>query len=361
MDNNKDSKHNYIVNREKNYIQENQKYPSHLIFGECGNNNDIFISIVIPTYKRPELLEYAIESAIRQECVEFKYEIIVVDNEPVFDCETDTEKLLKNYQMMNNIKYYKNEKNLGMGGNWNRCFELAQGEWVSILHDDDMLMPQYLKRVSFFLKKRKADCYCTAKNNVYNNYAIDEQEDKREVKNRFKSIMKDKLIKRTNKDVFFSDSNIYGPPTAGTLINRKKFIEFGGFDTDSITTDFYFFIDFSREHKICKTVEELGYYRYFENATYKKEVLKAFIESENKAFENLKNEKWFYRLWERIFYEAYKSDNLLRKIELQKEAERKETRDYLCQAFPDVSLELTTKVKFIRFFRKWYYRLTLFF
>ena len=85
MDNNKDSKHNYIVNREKNYIQENQKYPSHLIFGECGNNNDIFISIVIPTYKRPELLEYAIESAIRQECVEFKYEIIVVDNEPVFD------------------------------------------------------------------------------------------------------------------------------------------------------------------------------------------------------------------------------------------------------------------------------------
>ena len=306
-------------------------------------------------------MEYALESAINQEDVGFKYEIVIVDNEAIFDYETDTERLLKSYQRFDNIKYYKNEKNLGMGGNWNRCFELAQGEWVSILHDDDMLSPQYLKRISFFLKSRKADCYCTAKKKIYNDYAIDGQEDKREVKNRFKSIMKDKLIKRTNKDVFFSNSNIYGPPTAGTLINRKKFIEFGGFDTDSITTDFYFFMDFSREHKIYITVEELGYYRYFENATYKKEVLKAFIESEIKAFENLKNESWFYGLWERFFYKAYKIDNLLRKIELQKEDERKETRDYLCQVFPDVSLELTTKVKFIRFFRKWYYRLTLFF
>lgn len=51
--------------------------------------------------------------------------------------------------------------------------------------------------------------------------------------NRFK-------IKRTNKDVFFANSNIYIASIVGNLINRKQFIEFGGFDTDSITTDFYF-------------------------------------------------------------------------------------------------------------------------
>lgn len=62
MDNNKDFKHSYIVNREKNYIQENQNYPSRLIFGKSNSKDN----------------------------VGFEYEIVIVDNEAIFDYETDT-------------------------------------------------------------------------------------------------------------------------------------------------------------------------------------------------------------------------------------------------------------------------------
>ena len=34
------------------------------------------------------------------------------------------------------MKYYKNEKNIGMYGNWNRCIELSNGEYLTILNDD---------------------------------------------------------------------------------------------------------------------------------------------------------------------------------------------------------------------------------
>jgi len=41
------------------------------------------------------------------------------------------------------VSYHRNEKNLGIGGNWNRCLELAKTEFVTLLHADDVLLPSY--------------------------------------------------------------------------------------------------------------------------------------------------------------------------------------------------------------------------
>lgn len=97
-------------------------------------------TIAIPTFNRVTTLEVAIESAINQDYD--NYNIIVVDNNPERD--NDTEIFMKRYKNNPIVSYYKNTENIGLFGNWNRCFELATGEWVSLLHDDDYYFPNYL-------------------------------------------------------------------------------------------------------------------------------------------------------------------------------------------------------------------------
>ena len=42
------------------------------------------------------------------------------------------------------ISYHKNETNLGMVPNWNRQFELAETDLLTLLHQDDCLLPNYV-------------------------------------------------------------------------------------------------------------------------------------------------------------------------------------------------------------------------
>ena len=100
------------------------------------------ITIAIPTYKRPNLLLEAISSAINQE-TSVKYDIIVVDNNPGRGDET--EQLMEKFRDSLLVSYYKNSSNLGMVGNWNQLFSIAKGQWVAMLHDDDLLYPNYIK------------------------------------------------------------------------------------------------------------------------------------------------------------------------------------------------------------------------
>jgi hypothetical protein len=43
---------------------------------------------------------------------------------------------------------YKNEFNIGLYGNWNKCLTLAKGKWITILNDDDLLENNFLTEVS---------------------------------------------------------------------------------------------------------------------------------------------------------------------------------------------------------------------
>ena len=117
------------------------KYKSNLIYGN-EEKRDYEVSIVIPTYKRSTLLKQALDSALCQER-EINYNIIVLDNYAEGDEETD--KLMKHYcKEHENIVYYRNEINLDIVGNWNRGIELCMGSWMCMLHDDDLLKPEFL-------------------------------------------------------------------------------------------------------------------------------------------------------------------------------------------------------------------------
>jgi len=93
------------------------------------------LSIAIPVFERKEFFLEAILSVLNQT---IKCDIIVVDNNSSHDF---FEKTCQHY----GIKYFKNDSNIGMFPNWNKCFELANTDYVMILGDDDILDEKYVE------------------------------------------------------------------------------------------------------------------------------------------------------------------------------------------------------------------------
>jgi glycosyltransferase involved in cell wall biosynthesis len=95
------------------------------------------VSIIIPTYNRAALLKKALESARKQTYPNI--EIIVVN-----DGSTDnTEEALASYR--DDIIYIKQE-NQGLPTTKNVGLSRASGEFIAILDDDDLFLPEKIER-----------------------------------------------------------------------------------------------------------------------------------------------------------------------------------------------------------------------
>ena len=100
------------------------------------------ISICVPTYNGAPYLEACLDSVLNQTYEDI--EVLAVD-----DGSTDvTFEILKRYAARDErIRLVRNENNLGLVGNWNRCIELAQGEWIKFVFQDDLIAPHCLERL----------------------------------------------------------------------------------------------------------------------------------------------------------------------------------------------------------------------
>lgn len=100
------------------------------------------ISILIPTYQRPELLGQAVASCLEQTYGEI--EIVVSD-----DSRDDlSEQALRRFAPDGRIRYFRNDPSLGQAGNVNRVFALARGDRSVLLHDDDLLLPRAVEHLA---------------------------------------------------------------------------------------------------------------------------------------------------------------------------------------------------------------------
>ncbi len=110
------------------------------------------VTIAIPAYKSAFLAE-AVRSAIHQDYTDI--EVIVVD-----DCSPEDIVGIVCGFADPRIIYTRNAENLGKRSivhNWNRCLELASGEYFVLLCDDDLLRPNM---VSSMLALAKAHPEC---------------------------------------------------------------------------------------------------------------------------------------------------------------------------------------------------------
>ena len=96
-------------------------------------------TVAIPVYNRIGLVGQAVDSALAQDIDDM--EILIVDN-----CSTDgTWELLQKYQDPR-IRLIQNEINIGLFPNFNRCLELAKGEYLRFLCSDDLLVENCLSK-----------------------------------------------------------------------------------------------------------------------------------------------------------------------------------------------------------------------
>ncbi|MFE5324103.1 glycosyltransferase [Paenibacillus sp. NPDC056579] len=105
------------------------------------------VSVMIPTYNRPHYFELALKSVLDQ--TYNNIEIIICDD----STNDETFKVIQPYLLQySNIRYYKNEQNLGQFKNDLKCMELANGEYVNFLMDDDLFAYNKIERMmSYFL------------------------------------------------------------------------------------------------------------------------------------------------------------------------------------------------------------------
>jgi hypothetical protein len=113
-----------------------------------SDNAGYALTIAVPTFKRPALLEQTLRSIAALKFAA-TVEVIVVDNDPDGD---DAQAV----QLMSDLiagpyRYYRNCQNVGMFGNWNQCLFQAQGKYLTILHDDDLLCANFAAAVDKLL------------------------------------------------------------------------------------------------------------------------------------------------------------------------------------------------------------------
>jgi glycosyltransferase involved in cell wall biosynthesis len=102
------------------------------------------ISVCVPTYNNAATLARCLRSVLDQDGVDF--EIVVVDDASSDDCVAIAATMLRPGDRL-----IRNESRLGLGGNHNKCIELARGTCIQFVHGDDWLLPRALQQlVPFF-------------------------------------------------------------------------------------------------------------------------------------------------------------------------------------------------------------------
>lgn len=100
------------------------------------------VSVTIPCYNHAAFLGRAIQSILDQSHPDF--DVLVVDDAS----SDDSFEVARGFEHDPRVRCLRNESNLGLAGNWNRCLELARGPLVMVMASDDGLDPDYLGRVS---------------------------------------------------------------------------------------------------------------------------------------------------------------------------------------------------------------------
>jgi glycosyltransferase involved in cell wall biosynthesis len=115
------------------------------------------VSVCVPTYNCGRFLPDCIESVLDQSLEEF--ELVITDD----DSNDETENLVTEYLRLDSrIRYFKNERRLGMNGNLRRAAGYARAPLVKMLCADDWLAPNCLEHLKDLLNRHPTAVLATS-------------------------------------------------------------------------------------------------------------------------------------------------------------------------------------------------------
>lgn len=99
------------------------------------------LSVVIPTRQRADTLQYTLETCLAQDFDD--YEIVVCDN-----CSSPETQQVVQQAASDRIVYIRAPRPLAMSRNWDLAVSRARGEYITVLGDDDGLLPYALRALN---------------------------------------------------------------------------------------------------------------------------------------------------------------------------------------------------------------------
>ena len=172
------------------------------------------VSVIIPTHKGSDSVEKAVKSVLAQTYPNI--EIIVVDDNGLgAQQQIETEKALESYIQSGKISYIAHEKNINGSAARNTGFKVSRGEYITLLDDDDIYLPQKIEMSVSALETAGENygmLYCEGIKLVANG--------KREL---IQAIYSGKLIYKLL-------CHIVDAPSNSLMIRKSVFEKIGGFD-----------------------------------------------------------------------------------------------------------------------------------
>jgi len=111
------------------------------------------ISVLVPTYNRKWLLPRTLQSILTQYYKNI--EVILVN-----DAGEDVQDIVDKFDDPR-IKYFQNEKNLGLAGTRNVALRKSTGDYICLLDDDDIHLPYTLEFRMYMIDKLGVDIVYT--------------------------------------------------------------------------------------------------------------------------------------------------------------------------------------------------------
>ena len=118
------------------------------------SNNNKLVSVLIPSYNHEKYVGDCLESVLAQ--TYSNIEVIICDDKS----KDNTYEVIERYRQRLEEKFSRiciieNDNNLGIVKNCNKLISLAKGDYYKLLASDDMLRPDGIEKLVFFLESHK--------------------------------------------------------------------------------------------------------------------------------------------------------------------------------------------------------------
>lgn len=108
------------------------------------------LSICIPTFNRAAHLENCLHSLLKnKQNSKVDFQICISDN----GSSDNTKAVVERAQQHMNIKYHRNEVNIGIPRNFLNVVGMADGEFAWLIGDDDLLIPSSIEKLYSLIEK----------------------------------------------------------------------------------------------------------------------------------------------------------------------------------------------------------------